>query len=563
MTKLKLDWRAQLAVASLLALGMNTAMAAEEPASCASAKVASGDSCKDLKIKFDLSGCKGGAAVDAQVKCGSGVGTATAEGPGGTYTVDLKETWGGTWALSGPVKLIPAAAPAAAGAPAAATAGAAPAAGGMATPSGSTVTFAGAARLRYDDNFAKVPTGAVHTNYTSLRIRPNLTVKVNPDLTVYLEPQYAKTFGDVAWVPSSASANTPSYTSANSPAASPVYPGSMDAITVNQAYLEMKMDYGLSLQAGRMALRYGDQYILGSADWTDLGRSFDALKLRYTQDKSYVDVIASKIVENNKSSNASANGDDRDMTGIYVSWNVNETLKALEAYYMYIYDMRSATATPDSDTSANPRPGSFFGVQGLRFVTAFDNIGWKAEWAQNLGSEGTQFISSGQKDKNDMLDTEVSYNVNDSMKTRVGLQYFKGGQNWREFYPTTAKQLGIVDVVGRRNLTGFGLHYTATFSDRYAMDADWYSFKRTSTDATAFAINSATAIGSTANSTSDDVGQEIDLVGRLMASKSLTWSLGFNVFMPGAYVKDNQNATTADTGGRVSHYGYIMADVKF
>ncbi len=561
MRKQKIDFLLGLTCFGIMSVALfDTAVAADDPGACATAKVISGEACKDLKIKFDLSQCKGGGAVDAQVKCGSGIGSASADSGGGSYTVDIKETWGGTWAISGAVKFAPSA-PAAAGTPAPVAVAAAPA--GPATPSGATTTFTGVARLRYDDNFAKLPSGVaplgtLHTNYTSLRIRPNLNIKVNPDVSVVLEPQFAKTFGAVAWVPTAAGPATASNTATDT-VGNPGYAG--DPITMNQAFLELKMDYGLSLQAGRMSLRYGDQYILGSADWTDNGRSFDALKLRYTQDKSYIDIIMSKVIENNKATNVAATGDDKDMNGIYASWFVNDNLKTLDVYYLYQFDQRSAasaTATSGADTA---RPSTFFGVQGLRFVTAFDNVGWKAEFAQNLGSDGTAFIATGQKDKNDMLDTEVSYNVNDAMKTRVGLQYFKGGQNWIEFYPTTAKQLGIVDVVGRRNLSGFGLHYTATFSERYAMDADYYSFKRTSTDATAYGVG--TTIGTVAASTSDDVGQEIDLVGKFMASKSLTWSLGVNIFQPGAYVKDNQNATTADSGGRVSHYGYIMADVKF
>lgn len=561
MNKQKLDWCLQLTMLGMVVCGLNTAYAADEPASCASAKVVSGDSCKDLKVRFDLSQCKGGQSADGQVKCASGVGTATLEANGTTYSVDLKETWGGTWAVSGPVKMVvappPAAAPA--GSPSA-PAAPAPTPAGLTSPSGTSVVFGGGARLRYDDNFAKVPTTSTHTNYTSLRLRPTLTVKVNPDVSVFIEPQYAKTFGAVAWVPTAAAANTANATVGDAP-----YAGSGDGLVINQAYLEMKMDYGLSLQAGRMALRYGDQLVLGSADWTDYGRNFDALKLRYSQDKSFVDVIASKVIENNKVSNASTDAspsnDDKDMNGVYVSWNINDMFKAVEAYYLYVYDARQATAQPIvSGTAAHP---AYFAVQGVRLVTAFGDVGVKGEYAQNQGSEGTEFISTGQADKDDMKDAEVSYNFNDSMKTRLGLQYFSAGLNWREFYPTTAKQLGITDVLGRRNLTGFALHYTASFGDRFAMDADVFAYKRTSTDGPAYATNSTTAIGAVATSSSDDVGQEIDLVGRFMPSKSLTWSLGFNVFKPGTYVKDVQNAATADSGGRVSHYGYVMADVKF
>ncbi len=545
----------KITVLGLIATGFNFAIAADDPGACASAKIVSGEACKDLKVRIDLSQCKGGNSADAQVKCGSGLGTASIDSNGGTYSVDLKETWGGTWALSGPVKFSTApvaAAPVAAGGAAAPVA---PAAGGI--QSASAITFSGAARLRYDDNFAKVPTGSIRTNYTSLRIRPNLNIKVNPDLAIVIEPQYSKTFGAVAFVPSTASVNT-----ATASAGDPNYNGSIDSFTMSQAFLDMKMDYGLSLQAGRMSLAYGDHIVLGSGEWTDFARRFDALKLRYTQEKSYIDVIAAKVIENNKTSNASTDAsgtnNDRDFNGVYVSWNVNENLKALEAYYLYIYDDRAANATPSGTPTTRP---AYFGTQGLRFVTAFDKIGWKAEYAQNFGGEGTEFITAAQKDKNDMIDTEVSYNVGDSMKTRVGLQYFSAGKNWRELYPTPAKALGIVDVMARRNLTGFGLHYTGSFSDKYALDVDYYIFKRTSTDTTAFGLPNTAFLATT--DTSDDVGSELDLAGKYIASKNLTWTLGMNVFMPGSYTKSVQNTASADTGGRISHYGYVLADVKF
>ncbi len=548
-----------LTVMSLIATDFSSAIAADDPGACASAKIVSGEMCKDLKIRIDLSQCKGGSSGDAQVKCGSGIGTASHDSNGGTYSVELKETWGGAWALSGPVKfatapVAPAAAPAAGAAPSTPAA----ATGGM--QSASAITFSGVARLRHDDVFAKVPTGAVHTNYTSLRIRPNLNIKVNPDLAVVIEPQYSKTFGAVAFVPSTTSANT-----ATASVSDPNYNGAVDSFTMSQAFLDIKMDYGLSLQAGRLSLAYGDHIVLGSGEWTDFARRFDALKLRYTQDKSYIDIIAAKVIENNKTTNASSDGsgtnDDRDFNGVYASWNVNENLKALEAYYLYIYDNRAANATPNSSPSSGTavRP-AYFGTQGLRFVSAFDKVGWKGEYAQNFGGEGTDFIASGQKDKNDMMDTEVSYNFGDSMKTRLGLEYFTAGKNWRELYPTPVKALGIVDVVGRRNLTGFGLHYTGSFGDKYALEADYYIFKRTSTDATAYGL--AAGFGSASDS-SDDVGSELDLAGKYIASKNLTWTLGMNVFMPGTYTKNAQNTATAGTGGRVSHYGYVLADVKF
>ncbi|XDD48380.1 alginate export family protein [Leptospira sp. WS39.C2] len=57
---------------------------------------------------------------------------------------------------------------------------------------------------------------------------------------------------------------------------------------VREAFVEIKNNFGLPLhvQAGRQILRYGDERLVGSLDWTNVGRSFDGLRFKW-EDKFF------------------------------------------------------------------------------------------------------------------------------------------------------------------------------------------------------------------------------------------------------------------------------------
>ncbi|MCW7483109.1 alginate export family protein [Leptospira kanakyensis] len=64
--------------------------------------------------------------------------------------------------------------------------------------------------------------------------------------------------------------------------------GTRQSTDVREAYIEVKNNLGLPLhiQAGRQILRYGDERLVGSLDWTNVGRSFDGLRVKW--DDKYI-----------------------------------------------------------------------------------------------------------------------------------------------------------------------------------------------------------------------------------------------------------------------------------
>ncbi|TGM32117.1 alginate export family protein [Leptospira biflexa] len=64
--------------------------------------------------------------------------------------------------------------------------------------------------------------------------------------------------------------------------------GTRQSTDVREAYVEVKNNFNLPFhfQVGRQIMRYGDERLVGSLDWTNVGRSFDGLRLKW-EDKYF------------------------------------------------------------------------------------------------------------------------------------------------------------------------------------------------------------------------------------------------------------------------------------
>jgi hypothetical protein len=60
---------------------------------------------------------------------------------------------------------------------------------------------------------------------------------------------------------------------------------------IHQAWVSLRAGSLFSVGAGRQVLAYGDQRLVGVADWSNVGRTFDALRLRFTYPSGRVDVF--------------------------------------------------------------------------------------------------------------------------------------------------------------------------------------------------------------------------------------------------------------------------------
>jgi hypothetical protein len=66
-----------------------------------------------------------------------------------------------------------------------------------------------------------------------------------------------------------------------------------DSLDLHQAYIRFGdlENFPLSVQAGRQELIYGDQRFIGNSDWSNLGRSFDSIKVRFQNRDFWLDAF--------------------------------------------------------------------------------------------------------------------------------------------------------------------------------------------------------------------------------------------------------------------------------
>ena len=394
-------------------------------------------------------------------------------------------------------------------------------------------TFGLSSRFRFEDsNYFDLNE---RKQFSHIRIRPTISYDTANGTKVVLEPQYAKILGLQL-------TGTTTETSGN-----PTYTGDMDSLWMRQAYMDIQLSDAVNMQLGRQTLAFGDQIIIGTADWGIYGRAFDAVRFKWAKEKTSVEVFQAKIAE--ITSSVQVNGSDKDLTGIHASLSPHEKIKALDLYYFYLSDNRNAATAPTDATRPN-----YFGTYGTRFVTNFGNWEWKIEYAKNFGNENSSYLTENKK--NDMIDTTLSTSLSETKKHKVGFQFFTAGENWRELFPTTHSHLGRMDLLGRRNLTGISAFHTAKWSDLWSTDVYAYIFQRTSKDSTAFSTNGTTVVGA-AGLSAKEIGNEIDLAAKYQLQKETTLSLGTAFFQYSKYLKDS---TAKDKN---PHFAYFMVESKF
>lgn len=112
------------------------------------------------------------------------------------------------------------------------------------------------------------PGGALATDvYTYLRSRLGVRAAPAKGVTIVAQVQDSRVFG----------------AESNSTATNP------DAIELHQGYLELSTMWGpgeLKARAGRQEITFGNERLVGAVDWSNTGRSFDGLRVLFTQGRA-------------------------------------------------------------------------------------------------------------------------------------------------------------------------------------------------------------------------------------------------------------------------------------
>lgn len=406
------------------------------------------------------------------------------------------------------------------------------------------IKWNGELRLRSEADGRDFKIKSANNLFTLSRFRLGVSVGLGKGVSLFAQAQDSRTFGEEM---TAGAFNTINNTK---------------NLDIHQVYLlvdKFLLDE-LSVKFGRMALAYGNERIIGSVGWNNIGRSFDGLMVRYSAAGfGSLDFLALNTGEGNAPPAAA--------TVATTQYKYDTGWVTLGAYYsnkfssefsgdVYaLYDLNAHVSDKDKTDSKDTvdlarttlgallkaKVGAFFGeIEAAYQLGTIMGVNISAYMlAVSTGYEmGTPIISS------------ASVNLDMLSGRKAGDADYK---SFNPPYPTGHKFYGFMDY--------FIVFPLNTF-DRGMMDIYLRLVSKPMENVSILAVlhnfslqNNYTSATLTTASTA--LGQEVDIITQWKYSKALGVELGVAGFLPGDVMRDAFKASDVAT------YVYLTTTVNF
>lgn len=356
-----------------------------------------------------------------------------------------------------------------------------------------------------------------------------------------------------------------------------------------QAWIELGnyKEFPVSLKIGRQELAYGDERLIGSFDWNNVGRTFDAAKLRWQGGKFWVDLFAANVVGNNifygrdESFNDVADWSD-DLFGLYAQCS------ALDFQIMEVYGILR-----DKSDATFDGPAREIWTFGARIKSTPKLGAWDyyMEVAGQVGhidkpGQGPAQSVARRFGENSLL-TDVTHEALAAVvgfgytfpdvdwKPRVGFEYnYASGdssptdghnETFDNLFPTNHKFYGYMDFFAWKNVHNGRLMFNTQPTKTVTTQLDFHMFWLAEEKDFWYRANSA-PIGVPARrdmlgASSSFVGSEVDLSATWAITKNIKLLAGYSHFFRGGFVQDT--AIAANNGSDDADFAYLQTTVSF
>ncbi len=303
----------------------------------------------------------------------------------------------------------------------------------------------------------------------------------------------------------------------------------------------------LSLKVGRQVLLYGDQRLIGPLEWSNLSRTFDAAKLRYTgKNGLWIDAFISSVVNIDRFGMDDSDKDSL-LSGLYghiPTLGIQDT----EVYALYF-----------DDTNRNDH----FLTLGTHWKSIPGKLGpwdYETEFAVQTGKAGGRDLRAFASY------IEGGYTFKAPWKPRLGLEYSYGSGDsnpadnkqgaFQNLFSTNHLHYGYMDAFSWSNLHNVALHLSAKPTAKLTTSLDYHLFWLADTADTWRRANATTAVRPATPAASNFAGSELDLLLTYAASTNLNVTFGYSHFFAGTYL-------TGTGGGSDADFAYLMTGIKF
>lgn len=350
-----------------------------------------------------------------------------------------------------------------------------------------------------------------------------------------------------------------------------------DGADLHQAYVGLgnAKNFPLTAKIGRQEFVYGDERLVGNADWNNLGRVFDAAKLRYEDKNLWVDAFSGRVVLADDGSFNIANDYDW-FSGVYAS---TRTLIPKQETQLYLLARDTSAGSPTA-TAGSPQAGGpgardiyTFGARVKSLPGQFKGWDYGAEAAGQVGSINLGGVRLDQRAFAASAGGGYTW-AKAFGSPRLGIEYnFASGDSnskdgksgtFENLFPTNYKHYGYMDLIGWRNIHNPRLSASLKPAKPLTLTLDYHLFWLADTSDFFYPEAGAgrSAAGSYGiNPTFDSfVGSELNLDAIYAPKPWLALRAGYGHFFVGKYVENSLAGVGGSTG---ADWLYLQATFNF
>jgi hypothetical protein len=310
----------------------------------------------------------------------------------------------------------------------------------------------------------------------------------------------------------------------------------------------------VALRVGRQEINLGEERLVGSTNWANAARTFDAARLILRRGKFRLDAFASSVVvlHDGEVGSVQPGNNLHGLYGVITNAVPNSTI---DPYLFWRLAPRLKTETGGIGNQ-NMK------VLGLRWVGKLpQNFDYNTDVVMERGWLGTDDIHAwaghwvlgytlnNQKGKPRLL-AEYNFATGDASAK-------DGRRNtFDQLYPTAHDKYGLADQVGWKNIHHIRVGAEWKFQPKWTMAARYNNYWLADSHDALYNTSSAVLAIKSDGSAGRWVGQEIDLVSLYTVAKSTQIGAGFSHIFPGTFLQ-------LATPGHSYSAPYLFLNTKF
>ena len=380
-------------------------------------------------------------------------------------------------------------------------------------------------------------------------------------------------------------------------------------MNVHQAYLFVgnHKEFPVSAKIGRQEFIYGDQRQVGGFRWNNNARSFDAVKLRAQTQWFGVDAFTGSVVQNDNHNFNKSHPDTDLFSGLYFNFPTIASFTDKNIVEAYYYNRDVDRDSSREDWRGVPAPFrnpvvQDLDVYGLRLKSkpgAYGAWDYTAEFIYQGGSinnqtgtaargavgpvAGPSVIRAAREREQEAYAAiaQLGYTwTESSMQPRLSFtySYASGDKNrldgtsntFQNLFATTHLHYGYMDLSSLQNLQDFRTAVTfkpvntvtVALEHHYQLLATtedyWYNVGGVARNGGAYGVPGSAGVGS-----SQELGNEVDLVVGYYPVLWCHFELGISHYFAGDYIKESLSKPAIDGGAKDSSYVYFQTTLNF